>query len=165
MELARGLSLIAATITTGLVAGLFFAFAHAVMPGLGRSEDRTFVAAFQAIDAAIDNPWQGLSFVGAPVFTALSAVLHLGAGDDSSVGWVSVAALLLYGGMVAITFRVHLPLNREIQRAGDPGRVGDLAAVRSRFEARWVRWNVVRAVLSAAAFGCLTWALVLSGGG
>jgi uncharacterized membrane protein len=40
-------SLIAATITTGLIAGLFFAFACAVMPGLHRTEDRTFVDAMR----------------------------------------------------------------------------------------------------------------------
>ena len=35
-----------------------------------------------------------------------------------------------------------------------------LAAVRSRFdEARWVRWNNVRAVASTAALACLAWAL------
>jgi uncharacterized membrane protein len=35
--------------------------------------------------------------------------------------------------------------------------------VRERFESRWVRWNILRAVTSAAALGCLLWALVLHG--
>ena len=44
--------------------------------------------------------------------------------------------------------------------AGDPGAIADLAAVRERFdESRWMAWNVVRAVLSIAAFGRLAWAL------
>jgi uncharacterized membrane protein len=38
-----------------------------------------------------------------------------------------------------------------------------LAAVRAHFEATWVRWNIVRAVLNAGAFGCLLWALVVHG--
>ncbi len=39
-----------------------------------------------------------------------------------------------------------------------------LAAVRERFdEARWVAWNVVRAVLSTAALGSLALALVQYG--
>jgi uncharacterized membrane protein len=42
--------------------------------------------------------------------------------------------------------------------------VADLAAVRDQFnETKWVRWNVVRAVASTAAFGSLAWALVLHG--
>ena len=37
-------------------------------------------------------------------------------------------------------------------------------AVRERFdETKWVRWNLVRAVATTVAFGCLTWALVLHG--
>ncbi len=32
---------------------------------------------------------------------------------------------------------------------GDPDRIEDLAAVRARFqEAKWIRWNLVRAVAS-----------------
>jgi uncharacterized membrane protein len=57
-----------------------------------------------------------------------------------------------------------VPLNDAIKAAGDPDRIPDLAAVRERFnEARWVRWNLARAVATTAAFGCLAWALVLYG--
>lgn len=41
----------------------------------------------------------------------------------------------------------------------------DQPAVRERFEATWVRWNLVRAVVSTAAFGCPAWALALYGQG
>lgn len=162
MDSAQEITLIAATVTMGLVAGLFYTFAQDIMPGLGRSDDRTFVAAFQAIDTAINNPWQALGFVGAPVFTTVAVALHLGADDRTSLRWIA-AALVLYGGMLAITVRVHLPLNKQIQAAGEPDTIADLAAVRERFESRWVRWNVVRAALSAGAFGCLIWALTLPG--
>ncbi|CAM02180.1 hypothetical protein SACE_2902 [Saccharopolyspora erythraea NRRL 2338] len=33
--------------------------------------------------------------------------------------------------------------------------------MRSRFERRWVRWNVVRAVTSTAALGCLATVLAV----
>jgi uncharacterized membrane protein len=159
---ALGISLIAATLFTGLVAGLFATFAHAVMPGLSRSSDLVFVAGFQGIDSAISNPWQAVGFLGAPLSTALAAGLDLRAGGGPGTGW-AVAALVLYGAMVAITFRVHLPLNRQIQAAGVPERMADVAGVREAFERRWVRWNVVRAVLSVAAFGCAVGALALHG--
>jgi uncharacterized membrane protein len=51
---------------------------------------------------------------------------------------------------------INVPRNDEIKAATDP----DLAAVRQRFdEARWVRWNAVRAVASTAALACLAWGL------
>jgi uncharacterized membrane protein len=59
----------------GLVAGVFGLYAHTIMPGLGRTDDRTFVGAFQAIDRAIINPWfLGGGFGGALVFTVVAAV-------------------------------------------------------------------------------------------
>lgn len=162
MELARDLTLIAATMTMGLVAGLFYTFAHDIMPGLGRSDDRTFVAGFQAIDQAINNPWHAGSFLCAPVFTTLAAALHRGP-DDRSTLLLMLAALGLYGAMFAITFGIHVPLNNQIQAAGDPADIADLGAVRGRLEPRWVRWNIARAVLTTAAFGCLCCAPLLSG--
>jgi uncharacterized membrane protein len=164
MDAVRALSLIAATMSMGLMAGVFGLYAHTVMPGLGRTDDRTFVGAFQAIDRAIINPWfLAGGFVGALVFTALAAVLHLPADRQSVLPWIAVA-LVLYLAVFVITVGVNVPLNDAIKAAGDPDRIADLAAVRERFdEARWVRWNNVRTVASTAAFGCLAWALVLFG--
>jgi uncharacterized membrane protein len=161
-ELLRGAALVAATITIGLMAGLFYVFSHAIMPGLGRADDRTFVGGYQAIDKAIVNPWFLVSFLGALVLTALAAVLHLGKDGRPVLPWI-VAALVLYVVTLAITFAVNIPLNNEIQAAGAPDRIADLAAVRGRFEATWVRWNLVRTVTSVTAFACLTWALLLHG--
>jgi uncharacterized membrane protein len=164
MDLIEGAALILATITVGLMAGLFTLYAHAIMPGLGKTDDRTFVGAFQSIDRAIINAWFLPTFFGALVFTTLAALLHLGGGEGAVLPW-TIAALALYLVAFAITIRVHVPRNDEIKAAGDPDRIADLAAVRKRFdEARWVRWNIVRAVVSTAALGCLAWALVEYGG-
>jgi uncharacterized membrane protein len=162
MELLRTATLLLATLTMGLTAGLLYAYAHDIMPGLGRADDRTFVAGFQAVDRAISNPWFMFGFLGAPVFTGLAALLQLGADRRSVLAWV-LAAFVLFLAVLVITFRVNLPLNAEIQAAGDPDRIADLAAVRERFESTWVTWNVARTVVNVAAFGCLAWALVLHG--
>ncbi|MGH8773991.1 MAG: DUF1772 domain-containing protein [Jiangellaceae bacterium] len=163
MDALRITSLIAATMTMGLMAGVFYIYAVATMPGLGRTDDRTFVSAFQSIDRAIINPVFLTSFVGALAFTGLAAILHLPEDERSALPWI-VAALVLYLVVFGITVGVNVPLNEGIKAAGDPDRIADLAAVRERFdEARWARWNVVRAVTSTVAFGCLTWALVLYG--
>ena len=162
VELLRGVSLVAATITMGLAAGLFFTFSISVMPGLGRTADRSFVDAMQRINVAILNGWFALAFGGALVCTALATLLQLGADGREVLLW-TVAALVLYGTVLAITFAVNVPLNNQLDAAGAPDRIADLGAVRARFEATWVRWNVVRTVASTAAFGCLTWALMLYG--
>jgi uncharacterized membrane protein len=164
MTTFRVVALIAATVTMGLMAGVFSLYAHTIMPGLGRTDDRTFVAAFQSIDKAIINPWFMVGgFVGALVCTAVAVGLHLGGRWRSVLPWIA-AALVLYLVAAVITVGVQVPLNDGIKAAGDADRIADLAAVRARFdEDRWATWNAVRAVLSLAAFGCLGWALVLFG--
>jgi uncharacterized membrane protein len=158
LDLLRGLSLFTATMLTGAMTGVFGIYANAIMPGLRSTDDRTFVGAFQAMDRAIINPLFMLAFLGALIVAGVAAALN--AGERSVLWWVAAAAAL-YLVVVVITLAVNVPLNDALKAAGDPDRIADLSAVRDQFdEARWVAWNIVRAVLSAVAFGCLAWALV-----
>jgi len=144
----------------GLMAGVFGIYSNAIMPGLGTTDDRTFVGSFQSIDRAILNPVFLGTFFGALVTSGIAAGLHLGEGERSVLPWI-LAALVLYLCVVVITVAVNVPLNDGIKAAGQPDAIGDLRAVRARFdEARWVRWNAVRTVMSVGAFGSLLWALV-----
>ena len=162
-DVVREVALIAATLTTGLMAGVFGLYSNAIMPGLRRTDDRTFVAAFQSIDRAIINPAFMATFLGALVLTALTALLHLTGEARSQLPWI-VAALVLYLVVFVVTIRVNVPQNNEIKAAGDVDRMTDVHGVRERFnEARWVRWNHLRAFASTLAFGLLSWALIQSG--
>jgi uncharacterized membrane protein len=163
MEALQGACLLAATLSVGLMAGVFGLYAHTIMPGLGKTDDRTFVGAFQAIDRAIINAWFIPVFLGALVLTAVVAVLSIGEERRDVLPW-AVAAFVLYLPVVVFTLRVNVPLNNAIKAAGDPDRI-DLAAVRRDFdEPKWRRWNFYRTLASTAAFGCLAWALVEYGG-
>jgi uncharacterized membrane protein len=154
-----GLVLGAALVAMALVAGLIYTFSVAVMPNLAGADDRTFVATMQRFN---ENPAFPLSFTGALVLTALAAVLQRRHGPEVAVRW-TVAALVLYGIVVAVTFGINIPLNDEIDRAGDPDRIADLAHVRDRFEGPWVAANIVRTLLSTAAVAALARALFLHG--
>jgi uncharacterized membrane protein len=158
------LALLPATLTMGLTAGFFYAWDVSVMPGLARLDDRTFVAAFQALDRAIiTSPLLMLTFTAALVFTGLAAVLYRRADDRSPLPWVALA-FGLYLATFVITMAIHEPLNAVIRSAGEPDRIADLAGLRDAFhETRWVPWNIVRTIATTAAFGCLTWALIRHG--
>lgn len=156
----RAVVLLAATVATGLMAGVFGIFAVAIMPGLRTTDDRTFLGSFQAIDRAIVNPLFLLTFMGALVLAVLAALLQLGSGRGPVLIWTAAAAVL-YLVAVVVTVAVHLPLNDALKTAGSPADMADPAAVRAAFdEARWAAWNIVRVVTSTVAFGCLAWALV-----
>jgi uncharacterized membrane protein len=158
----RSASLLAATLTSGLYAGLFYTFAVSVMLGLRRLEDRTFVDAMQQINLAVENGWFMGVFLGAPVLAALAAVLHLGPNHRQALPWTA-AGFVLAAAALVITIVVHIPLNTALNAAGDPGRITDVAGLRAGFEPTWVRWNAARAVASTAAFACLIRAVVLGG--
>ncbi len=159
----RTVTLIASTMTIGLVAGVFGFYSHTVMRGLARTGDRTFIGAFQALDRAIINPWFMISFVGALLCTGAAVLLHLPRDARGPLPWL-VVALVLYLVAFGITIAVNVPLNDALKAAGDPGTIADPAAVRRRFdEARWAAWNLVRTITTTLAFGSLCWALITAG--
>jgi uncharacterized membrane protein len=85
----RTLTLLAATLSMGLVAGVFALCAQTIMPGLRNPDDRTFFAASQSMDRAIVNPWFMLTaFLGALVCTAAAAVTNR---RTAALPWIAVA--------------------------------------------------------------------------
>ena len=161
LPILPGAVLVAATVVVGLVAGVFGIFSHTIMPGLRRTDDRTFVSAFQSIDAAIINPWFMAAFFGGLVLTGTAAALLIRSGSGEVLPWI-IGAFVLYFIAVVITMAVNVPLNDAIKAAGAPDRIRDLAEVRRNFnEAKWSAWNLARTRISTVAFGCLAWALLL----
>ncbi|MFI0709803.1 DUF1772 domain-containing protein [Streptomyces inhibens] len=176
MRALQTVTLLLATLGAGLMAGLFAAFAYAVMPGLGRSGDRTFVQAMQNINRAIINGWFLLPFLLPMPLLILATVLAWNGPGRVALPWI-LAALVLYMAGFFVTSGVNVPLNNALDKAGtgegatdapgggsgDGSRRDRLKAARGGFERRWVTWNIVRALAHTAAFGLLAWALFLHG--
>lgn len=135
-----------AAILTGLSAGLFTTFSYAVTPGLRRTGDATYVDAMRSINIAILNPVFVLVFGGSLVVTAAALV---GGWGQPFRPWV-IAGLVLYAGVLVVTFAVNVPLNNSLE-AGK----GNAATLRAEFENSWVRWNHIRSGFATASFTCL----------
>ena len=150
----------AATVTTGLMAGLFYAFDISVMPGLGRTDDRTFVAAMRGINEAIENPLFAATYAGALALPVTAGILQWRAGNRRAAKWVA-AGVLGYGAALVLTSRVNVPLNKQLHPRGSAGL--DLRTVRDNFEALWSAGNTRRTAACTVAFACLVRALALHG--
>ena len=137
------ISLYAALVTTGLMAGVYLAFSIAVLPGIARSDDNTFVTSMRGMNAAILNPVFGLVFGGPLVFGIVAIATQLPDGDSISS---TAAALSLYVATLVITGVVNVPLNNRLDSTEPPEEA------RALFEKTWVRWNVVRTVLCTLSF-------------
>src|SRR5215210_6507554 len=94
----RALTLAGATLTTGLIAGVFYAYAVSVNLGLAAQPDAAYVAAMQAINERIQNPVFFLSFFGA-VLSLLAALGALSPRPRSGrFCLVALASALYIGG-------------------------------------------------------------------
>ncbi|MEX0682877.1 MAG: DUF1772 domain-containing protein [Dehalococcoidia bacterium] len=87
------------------------------MPGLRRTDDRTFVGAFQKIDGAIINPLFMSTFFGALVLTGAASALHVSEDVRPVLPWTA-AAFGMYLAVVIITLAVNVPLNDQIKGRG-----------------------------------------------
>ena len=147
--------IVVAIVLAGLFAGLFATFSYAVMPGLRRTDDPTFTRAMREINVAILNPVLGLVFGGSVLTSIAAAVL----GFDEGARWWLVTGAVLVVAAGAVTMGVNVPMNDRLLAGVDAGEPP--ASVREAFEAPWVRWNLVRTVLSTAGFAALVIALVV----
>ncbi|UFU02491.1 DUF1772 domain-containing protein [Ruania suaedae] len=133
------LHLLGARLLTGLLGGLYLGFAVAVLPGLARLDDETYVKAFNHINAVIVNPLFMVVFLGSP---ALAATLPLW---DRSPSVIAAAGLSL-AALISTLVR-NVPLNNELA-AGCP---------RESFESRWTRWHHLRTCAMVASAAMLAW--------
>jgi uncharacterized membrane protein len=155
MDTVRVVTLVLATLSTGMAAGVFYGFSISTLITMRGVDDRTYVDLNRRINRDIQNGRFFLVFLGSVLFDVLAVVLLLG-GDHGSALLPAVIGLALYLVAFAITVGGNLPLVYQLDRAGP---AADPAAARHRYEGPWTRMHTIRTVFHVAAFGALCWAL------
>ncbi len=157
----RSVALALATLTTGLIAGVFYAYSVSVNLGLADQPDASYVATTSAITHKIGNPLFFASFLGAVLFLILALALHLRR-PRSGRFWLVVLACALYiGGGFLVTMFVNAPMSYQLAAVDPDAPAPVLAEARDAFEGPWNFWNDVRAVFSTLAFLALIGACLL----
>lgn len=154
------MTLIAATVTTGLMAGIYFAFSCAVMLGLAGTSDAAFIDTMQQINQKILNIWFLAVFLGSVALPAVAAVLTGIDGDTGVLRW-AIAATIFAIVSFGITVGRNVPLNNALDNAGRVESISDVPQVREAFEEPWVRWNLYRTIASTLALVTLVRAVML----
>lgn len=152
------ITLFLATFLSSLVAGLLFAFAIVVMPGLARLNDREFIRTFQVIDGVIQNnhPLFIGAWLGSALMLIVSAVLGLWHLEGVSRMLLIGAALVHIVTIQLPTISINIPLNNKLQTLNvDAMNAAAHQIARQEFEPRWNQWNIVRAVTSSLVLGLL----------
>ncbi|MEM7264039.1 MAG: DUF1772 domain-containing protein [Planctomycetota bacterium] len=150
MEMFPITLLVAAFLCT-LVAGVVFAFAAVVMPGIRQLGDDDFLRAFQVIDQVIQKgqPFFMLVWVGSALALIGAAALGFGQLDGTGRGLLVTAVVVYLLGVQLPTAAINIPLNNRLQEM----KIEDLnpaeqAATRRGFEGRWNAANLARTVLA-----------------
>jgi uncharacterized membrane protein len=155
--------LMVAAFLCSLVAGVLFAFAVVVMPGLRSLDDGGFIRSFQVIDRVIQNsqPLFVFVWVGSVLSVLAAAVLGFRALSGTDRLLVIVAALVYVLCVQLPTVVVNVPMNNALQEL-DSDTMNETTRKRARedFEPRWNRWNVFRAA-SASLVSILLAVLLL----
>jgi len=157
------LTYLAALTTTGLSAGLFFAWSFSVMPGLARIPDVAFIAAMQSMNRAILNPTFFVVFMGPLFLLPLSTYLSY-SGAMSLRFWLLAGAAAVAGvGVFGITMAGNVPMNEALD-VFDMGSASaeQIAARRAAFEGRWVFLNNIRTAFAALSLILGLTAVILS---
>ena len=159
----RALTLACATLTTGLIAGVYYAFAVSVNLGLAAQPDASYVAAMQAINERIENPLFFLTYFGAALFPLAALTAHYRRPRSGRFWLVALACVLYIGGSFLLTSFVSVPMNNQLAAVDldAPARV--LADARDAYEGPWDYWNSVRTMFSFLAFVALVGACLLRG--
>lgn len=153
MQTLPRLLLLFTALTTALSAGVFFTWSCSVTPGLARLSDERYLAAFQEMNRAIQNPLFFACFFGAALLLPASTFLHYRPGNMVCF-WLLLSATLLYLIFVmGMTILGNVPLNEGLDAFPVAGASpAAMTAKRAAFEAPWNRLNTIRTITSTLAF-------------
>lgn len=163
LPVVRALMLAGATLTTGLVAGVFYAYSVSVDLGLAAQPDASYVATMQEINERIQNPLFFAGFFGAGLFSLAALVVHFPRLRSRRFQLISLACLFYIGGGFLLTAFVNVPMNDRLAAVDPDAPARVLARARDAYEGPWDFWNGVRTVFSTLSFVALIWACLLRG--
>lgn len=148
--------LAAAMLLTGIMAGIFFTWSNAVMPGIGKLDDLEFLQALKSMNRVILNNAFIALFGGAMIAVFLLPVFHF-TSSPKALFWFYVGTFLLYAvGVFGVTVGGNVPLNELLDGTNlDITSVPEIKALREMIESRWNSLNLIRTVCSILTFGGL----------
>lgn len=127
--------LILTTLTTALIADLFYSYSCSVNIGLGHLTDKEYLAAMQSINNAILDPLFFLSFMGTLVLLPVSCCLNY---QESSFVFLLWAAIIYVVGAFGVTVFGNVPLNEALAQFDlQSASLQEIANQRMKFEAPW----------------------------
>lgn len=152
--------LVGAVITTGLSAGLFYAWSVSVIPGTQKIGDPSYLETMQSINREILNPAFFLSFFGSVALLGAAGISQWQAGRNGFT-LVLTAFILYLFGTVGVTAMGNVPLNNQLDLLQlNQLSASEISDFRKHYEIRWNRLHQVRTLFALASFVIISLALL-----
>ena len=146
------ITLIAATLATGLVAGVFLTFSDFVMRGLGRAQPGAGIEAMQWINREVYRSLFMVLLIGMSFVSLGLAVLGAVLIGGTVAYWLAAAGALYVLGVMAVTGRRNVPMNEHLDHVEHWS--AHAHAYWETYKRDWTRWNHLRWTTALAASVC-----------
>lgn len=141
--------LLIAALCIALMAGLFYNWTTAIIPGLQKLPDKEYLSAMQSFNRSIQNPLFFASFFGAAIFLPFASYQFYKIPVSTGFYLLLAAALLYWGGVMAVTIAGNIPLNNMLDKHSLANTSPEeLSTLRRVFENKWNNLNTIRTVSS-----------------
>ena len=156
--------LVALTLATGLVAGVFLAFSDFLMTSLRAADPAAGTETMQVINRKVYRSIFMVLFLGLTPASALAALLAALYLDGAAALWLVAAGALYFFGVFLVTALGNVPMNRQLD--GMPRGGAAALSYWPAYVRGWTIWNHVRSVaalgaMAAYLFGALELASTL----
>ena len=146
-----------AALSSGLMAGIYFAFSGFIMKSFSSISSTHSVAAMNAINKTILRSWFMPLFFGSSFVSLLIAIVAIANWGAPGAGLWLMAGLVYFIGMFVCTVVFNVPLNNSLEEIDQNS--ADLQHVWSHYLSNWTKWNHLRTVSSLLSCILCIWLL------
>ncbi|WP_137702618.1 anthrone oxygenase family protein [Marimonas lutisalis] len=146
------ITLIAATLASALVAGVFLTFSDFVMRSLARARPAAGIEAMQIINREVYRSQFMVLLIGMAIAAITLAAVGLVLASGPVVLWLLAGAAAYLGGVMAVTARANVPMNQRLD-SQDP-HSASARTLWQTYQRNWTRWNHLRSAAAAIAALC-----------
>ncbi|OHV26890.1 DUF1772 domain-containing protein [Rhizobium sp. RMa-01] len=159
MQIVLILSLVAAAIGSGLVAGIFFAFSTFIMTAFSRIPAEQGIAAMNSINVTIvRSPFMALFVPTAILCIVISVLALMNWRGGASALMLAGAALYVVASFLS-TIIFNVPMNDALAKVSGSG--AEATALWATYLRDWTWWNHVRTIGSLLASVAFVRALMI----
>ncbi len=147
----------ATALSSGLMAGVYFAFSGFIMKALDNIETAQAVTAMNAINQVILRSLFMPVFFGSSIMSVLLIVAAFVYWDETGAGLALIAGSVYFVGMFVCTAVFNVPLNNTLSRTGPTS--DNVQQDWSHYLNNWTKWNHLRTVSSLVTCAICIWLL------